>query len=45
MSKVRLTPFSMAGGGRYSGYEVEFLQAVAADLGLKLSFQRLFQKS
>lgn len=34
-----LPPFSIAGGGRYSGYEVEFLQAVAADLGLRLSFQ------
>jgi len=34
-----LPPFSIVRGERYSGYEVEFLQSVAHDLGLKLSFQ------
>jgi polar amino acid transport system substrate-binding protein len=34
-----LPPFSMVKGASYSGYEVEFLEAVARDMGLTLSLQ------
>ncbi|WP_084542963.1 substrate-binding periplasmic protein [Deinococcus murrayi] len=36
-----LPPFAMTDGSRFSGYEIELLQAVAATLGLKVEVQRV----
>ncbi|MDL2343726.1 transporter substrate-binding domain-containing protein [Deinococcus sp. MIMF12] len=36
-----LPPFTVADGTRFTGYEVELLQAVAASLGLKVELQKV----
>ena len=36
-----LPPFTVADGTRFSGYEIELLQAVASTMGLKLDVQKV----